>query len=158
MLLPLSHYEKSAELSPPRSTGIANCRLGYGIPIIEHWGPSCAYCGKDLLESYDAWLDLSVDHIVPVCMLKQWGSECQSWIGSIANLVPCCRACNEFLNGYRIADKTPPDGVAFLELRKRVLAEKRELALRRHQQELKAYASRLRQLTPSPCPSEPKST
>jgi 5-methylcytosine-specific restriction endonuclease McrA len=140
MLLPLSHYDKSAELELPRCTSTGNCRLGYGVPVIEHWGTSCAYCGKDLLASYDAWLDLSVDHVVPACVLKQWGPDYGPWIGSIANVVPCCRACNEFLNGYRTTEEAPSDGPAFLQLRKRVLAEKRELALKRHQQELTAYA------------------
>ena len=143
MLLSLENYTKCQDLTRPPNTNGANCRHGYGIPIVKHYGPSCAYCGKDLSESYDAWLDLSVDHVVPRQAIgnKKWGTTETyiNWIESLANLVPCCRACNEFLNGYRVSDNAPPDEGAFLILRNKVLREKREKALARHQLEIASY-------------------
>lgn len=146
MLLSLENYTKCQDLTRPPNANGANCRHGYGIPIVKHYGPSCAYCGKDLSESYDAWLDLSVDHVVPRQAIgnKKWGATetYMNWIESLANLVPCCTACNEFLNGYKtgITDQPPADGRAFLALRDEMLAGKREYALRRHQLEREYYA------------------
>lgn len=141
MLYPLSHYDCTKIVKPePADNG--NCRHGYGKPIVAHWGASCAYCGKDMASSYDAWLSLSVDHVVPVCALKDCGPNRDRWIESLANRVPCCRACNEFLNGYRVdADRAAEvvDDSSFLTLRSAVLSEKRERALARHQTERAAY-------------------
>ena len=149
MLYPLEHYTNSTEVKPrPHVANGANCRNGYGVPVIKYWEPSCAYCGKDLMESYDNWLDLSVDHVVPICCQKTWGPECREWIESMANAVPCCRACNEFLNGFRAPETAPASESEFISLRNKELARKREHALQRHQQEQAAFEalrSRLRQ-------------
>jgi hypothetical protein len=141
MLLPLHHYTDCRDLNPPRKADGGNCRHGYGIPIVECHGSLCAYCGKDMAESYDAWLDLSVDHVVPECAFAKWGEECRGWSWSYANVVPCCRACNEFLNGYRVRDSAPTDKDSFLNLRDKVLEDKRRRALDRHEQEQRFYVS-----------------
>lgn len=156
MIQPLGHYT-SKELNTisayPRSKG-DGCRKGYGAEVIKHWGSDCAYCGKDLLEDYESWLHLSVDHVVPSSVLKSWGSDYRKWVESRSNIVPCCRACNEFLNGYRVATDAPKDKSAFMALRNRALREKRDLALKKHEQEKLSY-ERLRRadLTASTSPS-----
>ena len=133
---PLEHYTKRRkdDLSPSPSAG-GSARHDYAIPVMKYWGTACAYCGRDLADGYESWLALSVDHVVPGCVLGAWGADRGNWIRSRANLVPCCRACNEFLNGYRVKAEAPVTEEAFLALRDRVLEEKREMALLRHQQE-----------------------
>jgi hypothetical protein len=141
MLLPLHHYTNCRDLTPPQGTNGSDCRHGYGIPIVERHGSCCAYCGKDMAESYDAWLDLSVDHVVPECTFAKWGDDCRSWAWTYANAVPCCRACNEFLNGYRVTESAPTDEDSFLDIRDKVLEEKRKRALDRHAKEQEDYVS-----------------
>lgn len=141
MIQPLEYYTKRREddLSPcPPSNG--SSRTGYGRDAVAYWKAStCAYCGCELIDDYESWLHLSVDHVVPACVLKTWGTQYANWIGCRGNVVPCCRACNEFLNGYRVTGKAPKDEEAFIALRNRVLREKRDRALRRHEQEKLSY-------------------
>lgn len=54
----------------------------------------------------------------------------------------CCRACNEFLNGYRVTAGAPPATLAeFLALRDRVFMEKLQHAQKRHSVERERYAA-----------------
>ncbi len=56
---------------------------------------SCQYCGKDLLESADAYREATIDHIVP---RSAGGSHRDS------NLVACCATCNHLKNGIVVAN------------------------------------------------------
>ncbi len=87
----LKHYTDRTDLFIPIRNGNSNCRLGYGLPIVKYWGGSCVYRGINLIEPYENWLNLSVDHVIPNCTLNKWGEQYMDWIGCIANLVPCCR-------------------------------------------------------------------
>ncbi|MBA2631657.1 MAG: hypothetical protein H0U86_01435 [Chloroflexi bacterium] len=58
----------------------------------------------------------------------------------LINLVTCCRACNEFLNGYRIVNESLPQSLAeLIAVRDRAFDEKRDLAQRRHALERDRY-------------------
>jgi hypothetical protein len=92
------------------------------------------YCHRELESSYEAWLDLSVDHVVPRYLVRVAGFPSE-WIEDLLNLVTCCRGCNEFLNGYRVSVEVPPNLAAFLVLRDTVLADKRSRAAKRHDAE-----------------------
>lgn len=120
--------------------GNGTCRHGYGREVFELRGTRCAYCDRELGGSYESWLDLSVDHVIPQSYAKNLPKEGKdSWIGSKANLVPCCRACNEFLNKFAVKEKAPTSPAEFLQLYKLVFARKREQAERRHQEEKRFY-------------------
>lgn len=135
-VLPFTRYEGGGRipLGPPDRWGNAprtgSARTGYGLPAVQHSDGRCAYCRIDLSSSYEAWLNLSLEHVVPQGS-RQSPSIDPAWLGDLANCVLCCRACNEFLNGYRA-----PAGAStwdeFIELRDRVFVEKRDLVLRRH--------------------------
>jgi hypothetical protein len=113
--------------------GDGSCRGGYGLAVMRRYGTTCAYCARDLAGSYEAWLDLSVDHVVPRNAIAVGVSV--EWIEDLLNHVTCCRACNEFLNGLRITVVPPTDLAAFTELRDFVLSVKRERAIERHRVE-----------------------
>ena len=115
-------------------------RHGYGPPVFAACGYHCAYCGFDMASPYESWLNLSVDHVVPQHLTKaSWPRE---WVLDLINLVTCCRACNEFLNGYRLTDPTLPQSLdAFVQLRDRVFAEKLIHAQKRHSVERERYAA-----------------
>jgi hypothetical protein len=115
-----------------------SARLGYGPPVFALCGFRCAYCDFDMAEPYEDWLSLSVDHVVPDYLARAgWPAD---WVGDRFNLVTCCRACNEFLNGYRIVDVAPPHTLEeFVAARDRAFDEKRKLALDRHAVERRRY-------------------
>ncbi len=117
--------------------GDGTCRGGYGAAVVAYYGADCAYCGRDLSETYESWLDLSVDHVVPRNAVGA-GFPAE-WIEDLHNHVPCCRACNEFLNGFRMATEVPADIIGFLALRDSVLEAKRARAEDRHRRERQNY-------------------
>ena len=113
--LPFRGYEDGGRrlLGRP-SAGDGSSRRGYGVPVFEQCGALCVYCG--LGGSYEGWLNLSVDHVVPRGDGKKLGYPVE-WIEAITNLVTCCRACNEFLNGYRVKEQPPETLDGFYDLR-----------------------------------------
>jgi hypothetical protein len=114
------------------SVGDLTARKGYGLPVFAGLGHSCAYCGLDL-RKYEAWLAISVDHVLPQYLAKQgWRAD---WLSDLANLLPCCRACNEFTNGYRVSDAPPTTTDAFFDLRDGHFEMKRTMALAAHARE-----------------------
>lgn len=137
-MLPFDRYAgKGQELLGPPALGDGTCRHGYGPPVFGLCGSQCAYCGEEMGESYRSWLHLSVDHVIPRSV--KWYAEHGDWIEDMANLVTCCRACNEFLNGYRVTDDPPANLSDFLQLRDCHFQRKRAHALQRHRQEEAAY-------------------
>ena len=131
-------FETPQLLGPPEQ-GDGTCRGGYGVSVAARYGALCAYCDRDLGASYEAWLDLSVDHVVPRNAIKVGVPE--AWIEDLLNHVTCCRACNEFLNGFRIAVTPPSDLGGFAALRQEVLAQKRDRSLSRHRLEREKFAA-----------------
>ncbi|MGB9887201.1 MAG: HNH endonuclease [Moorellales bacterium] len=140
-MLPFDRYEGGGRrlLGPP-PPGDGTCRHGYGPAVFRQCGLNCVYCGRFLGAPYEAWLDLSVDHVVPRHAAARLGIP-SAWVEDLANLVTCCRACNEFLNQYKVKLALPPPANldAFFDLRDRVFLEKQELALRRHLEERARY-------------------
>ena len=87
--IPASEGAEPVWLGRP-SSGDGTCRGGYAIPVIERLGTRCAYCDRDLFASYEDWLNLSVDHVVPRNAAAA-GIPVE-WIEDLLNHVPCCRA------------------------------------------------------------------
>ena len=121
---------------PPSGDG--SCRTGYGPSVFAECGMVCVYCGHDMGASYEAWLHLSIDHVIPSGTVKQLGWP-REWVEDIANLVTCCRACNEFLNGYRVAEPSPETLDEFFALRDKHFIAKRAWVIERHTRERNAY-------------------
>jgi 5-methylcytosine-specific restriction endonuclease McrA len=118
--------------------GDGTARHGYGRPVFDECGYKCVYCALAMSAPYEAWLNLSVDHVVPAHLTKVgWPAE---WVLDRLNLVTCCRSCNEFTNGYRPTDRTPPRTLEeFIAIRDRIFDEKREHARKRHASERERY-------------------
>jgi 5-methylcytosine-specific restriction endonuclease McrA len=137
--IPFERYRGSGRTllgRPP--VGDGTCRHGYGPPVFAECGTACVYCDRGMGESYESWLHLSVDHVIPSGTVKQLGWP-REWVEDIANLVTCCRACNELLNGYRVADTPPATVNEFFALRDRHFIAKRARAGERHVRERDAY-------------------
>ena len=113
---------------PPQ--GDVTARHGYGPPVFEICGYTCVYCGLEMASSYGAWLQISIDHVIPRSAGAQGWSA--TWLEDRVNLVTCCRACNEFTNAYEVHDPTPDDEAGFFALRDRHFRAKRDLARAAH--------------------------
>jgi hypothetical protein len=137
--LPFARYRHSGREPLGRPAwGDGSCRRGYGLPVFAACGTACAYCDRQLGESYESWLDLSIDHVVPGETVKRLGWP-REWIEDIINLVTCCRACNEFLNGYRVSDPPPVSCENFIVLRDQHFSAKRAWVIDRHVRERAWY-------------------
>jgi hypothetical protein len=119
--------------------GDGSSRHGYGLPVFEQCRHDCVYCGRNLGEPYESWLDFSVDHVIPANTVKLGYHK--EWVNDLINLVTACRACNEFTNQYKVSDLPPVDLEAFCASRDRHLLAKKAWALARHEQERARYAS-----------------
>jgi hypothetical protein len=118
--------------------GDGSSRRGYGVPVFRECGTRCAYCGYDMEGSYESWLNLSVDHVIPDGAARRLGYP-REWVADTANLVTCCRACNEFLCHWKLSDPSPATVEEFFDLRDRHFREKRQWVLQRHQSERTWY-------------------
>lgn len=127
-----------------------SCRHGYGPPVFARCGTCCAYCRRELGAPYEAWLDISVDHVIPEHLLRQLGwqgrHDLARWVSDAANLVTCCRACNEGTNHFwrKSAPRAPATLEEFFNLRDRAHREKREDAQRYDESERTQYGRWLR--------------
>lgn len=111
-----------------------NCRRGYGLQFMRTTGQTvCAYCGGDFASSYDTWLTMALDHVVPisVCIAMTLPSE---WREDASNRVLACGACNGFRNRYLSPEVTggPLTLDDFYDLRDRIFVERRELIAESH--------------------------
>jgi secreted trypsin-like serine protease len=85
--LPFERYrEGGRELLGRPAIGDGSCRRGYGPPVFTECGMECVYCDRDLGESYESWLHLSVDHVIPYETVNRlgWPGE---WVEGLSNLV-----------------------------------------------------------------------
>lgn len=112
--------------------GDLTARKGYGPPVFKLLGHRCAYCAADLTR-YESWLGISVDHVLPQQLTKVgWRKD---WLLDRVNLVPCCRACNEFTNSYKVPEAPPSSPKEFFDLRDRHFELKRAMAAGAHERE-----------------------
>ena len=113
-----------------------NCRYGYGLKFQRLTGQDhCAYCGMNLVGSYENWLAMALDHVVPNSVCKSLGLP-EEWNQDYSNRVLCCTACNTFGNRYKpeIGD-VPKTLEEFFDLRDSVFIERKIRILERHKKE-----------------------
>jgi len=121
--------------------------------VFAQCGLSCVYCRLDMSEPYENWLQLSVDHVVPAG--TKGAGYPPEWIEDIANLVTCCRACNEFSNGFRVTSPVPPNVEAFFVVRDQAYLAKRDLLVMKHDVERRRYAEQMAGRRPVGGPDRP---
>lgn len=135
-MMPFDSYPHGGNRLLGRRSG-ANCRHEYGLRLQRLTGQeNCAYCGLRLVDSYEHWLMMSVDHVVPtrtgtVFMIST------DWLEDYSNHVLCCSACNGFGNRYTLMPDTrsPSSIEEFFSLRDRVFLERKTLILLAHEKE-----------------------
>jgi hypothetical protein len=115
----------------------SNCRWEYGLQLMRLTGQTrCAYCEADFAASYEVWLTMALDHVVPtsVCIA---GKIPVSWTWDYSNTVLACTACNGFCNRYRpsITLVEPLTLDDFYDLRDKVFEDRKQKIRERHKQE-----------------------
>ena len=135
-LQPFASYPEGGRALLGKVKG-ANCRHEYGLQFMRKTGQTCcAFCGLDFAASYQNWLQMALDHVVPT---RTGTEKCipAEWLDDSSNKVLACAACNGFRNRYKLSDvevcPTTLDG--FYDLRDRVFAERKTLVMESHQRE-----------------------
>ncbi len=122
----------------------SNCRHGYGLKFMRVTGQTkCAYCGHDFTVSYENWLQMALDHVVPrsVCGSLRLHDD---WVEDCSNKVLACGACNSFFNRYKPSwEFDCPDTLdAFYDLRDRIFEDRKRPILQKHKDERAFFARR----------------
>ncbi len=139
MQLPFENYPCQGRKLLGRVTG-ANCRHEYGLRFMQLTGQTkCAYCGLDLVNPYENWLTIALDHVVPHSACVEWGLPIE-WREDYSNRVLCCATCNGFGNRYT------PQGIQrpatldeFFDVRDTIFVERKRGILARHEEERTFY-------------------
>jgi hypothetical protein len=136
----VSYPGAGAELLKPPPWGDGTARHGYGLKVLEYCGFRCAYCGLDM-GTFDGWLQLSIDHVVPQQMAKSgWPSE---WLLDTINVVACCMTCNGLFN-RDVAPGTVPNTLEeFVVVRDALFQERRRRIAERRQTERRFFETRV---------------
>jgi hypothetical protein len=124
-MMPFDAYPHRGRRPIGRLTG-ENCRHDYGLRLQKLIGlTKCAYCSLSLVDTYDHWLMMTVDHVVPRHAGEELGIT-SDWLEDYWNVVLCCSACETFGNLFPLeADVTCPDnGEEFVALRDRIFVER----------------------------------
>jgi hypothetical protein len=129
--LPFSVYPGGGRelLDPPSGTG---ARKGYARDILRWCGYQCVYCDLGMRAS-SGWLQLSVDPVVPQQVVGMGFPR--EWVRSAANLVACCRACNDLFNQDRLVEAVPSMLEEFFDLRDAIYLQRRSRILARRAEE-----------------------
>ena len=127
---PFASYPKHGRELLGRRT-VTTSRRGYGLELRRITGlGDCAYCGLDLFGSYEHWLLLQVDHVVPTTMGKRLNIPFE-WLEDYANLVLACSACNTFANQFDDTSigEAPRSFENFFDLRDKVFVARKPVIL-----------------------------
>jgi len=122
----------------------ANCRREYGLRHQQVTGQNtCGYCGKSLVDSYDHWLQMAYDHVVPA-NVGAAATIPTEWMDDMINRVLSCVACNGFKNRWKPETPAacPANLEAFLALRDSVFAIRKVAIQERHVEERGFYDKR----------------
>jgi hypothetical protein len=114
--------------------GGGTCRHDYGPKFQQRTNQTmCAYCGISLVDTYEHWLQMAIDHVVPKSVCASLGIQ-PAWMEDCINKVLSCAACNGFKNRFKPhADTSCPATLdEFCALRDRLFAERKVIVAERH--------------------------
>lgn len=142
--LPFDNYPDNGRKLLGQARG-DNCRHGYGLHFIKLTRQTtCAYCGIDLTQIYENWLNMALDHVIPQSVCNAWGIP-EEWREDYSNRVLCCTTCNTFGNRYTPKDfKCPTTLEEFHNLRDAIFIERKRRILERHEKERAFFEKELR--------------
>jgi len=139
-MLPFDSYPRGGRKLLGMTTK-SNARQGYGLDFMRLTGQrKCAYCEVDLTGSYEYWLTMVFDHVIPASVCKRAGIPL-TWCEDFSNTVLACAACNGFCNRYRPSKEVPrvESLEEFYILRDNVFEERKKLIALRREVEREFY-------------------
>ena len=143
---PFDSYPKKGRELTEKITGGA-CRRGYGRKFIKNTKQKkCAYCGENLVAEYKKWLNMAIDHVIPVNLCNKWRLQ-EEWIEDYANKVLACNACNSFCNRYEPpkAISRPKTLKAFFVIRNKIYQERKKKILDKHIEEREFFKKEIKE-------------
>jgi 5-methylcytosine-specific restriction endonuclease McrA len=126
----------------------SNCRHSYGLKFMQITGQTkCAYCGLDFTSSYENWLQMALDHVVPKSVCQSFGLSLE-WTEDCANKALACSSCNSFYNRYKPPSDTacPKSLKEFFSLRDKIFGERKGPVQQKHFEERMFFNSKACQL------------
>ena len=141
---PFDDYHGGGYTMLPKLKG-RNTRRQDGHWLVENGQTSCAYCKMSLVDSYEHWLLLTRDHVIPVSEGRRLGIP-KSWYESYSNIVLACSGCNGFRNRYDVSWQVPKESweeSEFFEFRDRVFEERADLIEEARNSEMSFYNDRV---------------
>ena len=142
-MMPFDAYPHRGRRPIGRLTG-DNCRHEYGLKLQKLIGLNkCAYCSLSLVDTYDHWLMMTIDHVVPIHAGGELGIS-SDWLEDYWNTVLCCSACKSFGDLLPLETEVsgPESFEEFLALRDRIFVERKRAILLSHEHELAFFDSR----------------
>ena len=141
--LPFESYPDQGRRLLGRVSG-GNCRHSYGLKFMRLTRlTKCAYCGIDLGEVYESWLNMALDHVIPHNTCQAWQVP-EEWREDYSNRVLSCTTCNTFGNRYSPHNMNPPSTLEeFYNLRDIIFIERKRLILEKHKQERVFFEKKL---------------
>jgi len=129
-MMPLDQYPGGGNERLGKCPG-GNCRHGYCLKLQRLTGQTtCAHCGLSLVNTYEHWLLMCADHVVPTGTGLALGID-SIWLEDFCNRVLCCSGCNGFKNRFLLPAESvvPAEIKGFVELRDAIFASRKELIL-----------------------------
>lgn len=148
VILPFDNYPGHGRLLLGRVPRSGNCRHGYGLRLLQMTRQTnCAYCEMGMVDTYEHWLNMAVDHAIPDSVGKLWNIPVE-WRDDYSNRLLCCAACNTFHNRYGlpIGSVCPTTLEEFYQLRDQVFLERWKLIRDSHEKEQAFYKTAVRPL------------
>jgi putative hemolysin len=140
MEIPFDSYPDRGRKPFGRVKG-SNCRQGYGLEFMRRTGQrKCAYCETDLTETFESWLTIVLDHVVPLSFCISAGVSVEL-CEDMSNRVLACSTCNGLCNRYKPTEELilPLTREAFYDLRDSVFVKRFELIAKRREDEKQFY-------------------
>lgn len=108
----------------------------------------CAYCTHSLVDTYEHWLLVNIDHVISAKECERLGIP-KEWHHSFSNTVLACFGCNLFNNRYQIEwQQSRPANEwivpMLVALRDRVFQERRQRIQDRRADEVRFYERNIR--------------
>jgi|ACXJ01.1.fsa_nt_gi 5-methylcytosine-specific restriction endonuclease McrA len=118
----------------------SNCRgekdtslMGYSRRLFEEYNYTCIYCHKYCGGSFEEWMQLTREHVIPYTQLT---GEDQKYRNDKRNLRVACKICN---NMRTRANFDKYKGMPFEERIDKIIEEKRKIILKRRSEFEKFY-------------------
>jgi 5-methylcytosine-specific restriction endonuclease McrA len=141
--LPFNSYPHGGREPLKRRPGY-NTRQADGPEFMRITGATrCAYCGLNFTASFENWLTMVLDHVIPKSVCEGMGIR-KGWVWNYSNAVLACSACNGYCNRYRptVNCSESMSLLEFYDLRDKIFVERRDKILAVREKEKRFFETK----------------